>query len=529
MSNVPSIVKTNGKLLARTKYADYVAGTNVTIEDGTISACEAVRIAEYDKTDNATMHEWADQNILLFKDNKFYSQTDKYTWVLAEPGQYTVITWNENDGWSSSVVDATVGDGVLTVSVEGQTVASFTANQTDNVELDITRDKLDVYSKAEVDAKIVAPSTSDKVSVTDGAEAGYLNDVLEFNEPLTATVIDNKLHVSWNGTSDNTLTLISNMSLANATIAQAATTGTTSPGTKYGMTLSAFDISSYYNIAQSDVFGIITTNIVQDVTLFKVCIYKLDFDTNQLNLIAISKDFSPYIKQVHGYIEVQVDTIYRPSMNSYGIYYIGVMTDQPSVQVAAGAKATLFNNLMPRMGIDFHNISSDVLLQKIDLTSGKYNDTDNTVAFQESTSRICCIFRHILDDEGDPIVPSPDYPLDPPTPEDPSATYEQDIAGSIYWLQTSCDTVTCTLYNQDVEVAELNFTGEDWTNATAEIGSIRETTSTKTVLTLANDGSSYTGKLVNTNGDYIQLDLVVENSKFVSPSKLMVYRANVEG
>ncbi len=364
-----------------------------------------------------------------------------------------------------------------------------------------------------------------KVSVEEGLTPGYLAEVVEVESPITMEVTGNKLHFRWDGTSNNTLTLISNMSLANAVTQTNATTATTSPGNKYGMTLSAFDIPNYFNLAQSDVFGIVTTNVVSDVTLFKVVIYKLDFDTNTLNLVAISKDYSEYIHRLHGYMEVQVDSIYRPSMDSYGIYYVGIMTDQPSVMVAAGQDAVLFNNYMPLMGINFHNVNLDTLIQSINLSTGEINGTSEIVSFQESVTRICCIYRHILDEDGEPVLPDPDTPT-PPTPEDPTTTYEQDVIGSMYWLQTSCDSIIFTFSSDYGPVVNIKIPdGEDWSNAT-KTNVLQDYSDGDTFKYKFGDATDteYTTTITNTNGDVIEITLYREDNQFVEPSKIVVKR-----
>lgn len=409
----------------------------------------------------------------------------------------------------------------------------------DQISLDITEDGehsadisgyIQVHSVASVGETPTPVDSDHKVSVDEGLEADYLSKVVEVESPITMSVNGNKLHFKWDGTSNNTLTLIGNMSLSNAIQVTNATGGTTSPGSKYGMTLAAFDIPNYFNLAQSDVFGIITTNLVKDVTLFKVAIYKLDFATNVLNLVAISKDYSEYLPKLHGYMEVEVDTIYRPSMDSYGIYYIGIMTDQPSVLVAAGADATLFNNYMPLMGINFHNISLDTTIESIDLNNGLINGSDTEkVSFQESVSRICCIYRHRLDDEGEPIRPDPDEPVDPPTPEDPTATYEREIDGSIYWQQFSLNGLTFTLLSDYGPVVEVDYTSSDDWSAATKTNVIKEYSDHanpgfKYKFGDSSSASEYDTVITKANGDRIELHLVESNHKYVDGSYIKILR-----
>lgn len=66
----------------------------------------------------------------------------------------TVTTFDGTADKTVTITSPEVNNGSMTVKVQGTTKQTFTANQSDNNEIDITRNDLDVYSKSEVDDKI---------------------------------------------------------------------------------------------------------------------------------------------------------------------------------------------------------------------------------------------------------------------------------------------------------------------------------------------------------------------------------------
>lgn len=65
----------------------------------------------------------------------------------------TATTFDGTADKTVTITSPEVNNGSMTVKVQGTTKQTFTANQSDNKEVDITRNDLDVYSKSEVDSK----------------------------------------------------------------------------------------------------------------------------------------------------------------------------------------------------------------------------------------------------------------------------------------------------------------------------------------------------------------------------------------